>query len=367
VSPACGAGSRSYDLGVTLADLLAEQHDLLIERFAESAKRQAKSAGLDRVELIDSMAFFLDDLVDVLASGARIDRKHSAAASHGVERLSIGFRVERVVQEYMLVAELILEAAEQRDYAPSTAEVRMLMAAVGEGAAIAASEYVRRREADLLQRESEHSAFLAHELRNSLTSARFAFDLLRRREFADPASLVHIIDSGLREAAARIDGALAGARVRGGVVSLVRVFPRLMLEEIAAEVRPQAEARQIQLIIDGAHDLVGTADARLLRSALDNLTTNAVKFSRPGGTVKLSVAVHGGHLKFEVADSCGGIDEEKLDRLFRPFVQASSERSGFGLGLAIARECAEAQGGALELRNVPEHGCVFTLTLPVQP
>ncbi|MGZ3438689.1 MAG: sensor histidine kinase [Polyangia bacterium] len=351
---------------MTLADLLAEQHDLLTERFADAARNQAKSAGLDRVELIDSMAFFLDDLVDALASGARIDREHSAAASHGVERLSIGFRVERVVQEYMLVAELILQAADERGYAPSTVEVRTLMEAVGEGAAIAASEYVRRREADLLQRESEHSAFLAHELRNSLTSARFAFDLLRRREFGDPESLVHIIDSGLREASSRIDGALAGARVRGGVVSPVRVFPRLMLEEIAAEVRPQAEARQIQIIIEGEQDLAGNADARLLRSALDNLTTNAVKFSRPGGTVKLSVAAHGGELRFEVADSCGGIDETRLERLFRPFEQASSERSGFGLGLAIARECAEAQGGKLELRNVPEIGCVFILSLPIQ-
>ena len=358
---------RSYDLNVTLADLLAAQHDLVVERFGDSAKQLAKGAGLDRVELIDSMPFFIDDLVDVLASGVRIDPNRSAAASHGVERLAVGFRVDRVVQEYVLVADLILELADEHDYAPSISEVRTLMEAVGDGAAIAAREYVRRREADLLQRESEHAAFLAHELRNSLTSARFAFDLLRRREFADPASLVHIIDNGLREAAARIDVALTGARVRGGVVSPVRVFPRLMLEEIAAEVRPQAEARQIQLIVDGAQNLVGTADARLLRSALENLTTNAVKFSRPGGTVKLSAAVQVGRLHFEIADSCGGVDEEKLDRLFRPFVQASSERSGFGLGLTIARECAEAQGGTLELRNVPGHGCVFTLTLPVQP
>jgi signal transduction histidine kinase len=351
---------------VTLADLLAEQHDRLIERFVVEAGKQARTSGLDRVELIDSMAFFIDDLVDALASGAHIDRKHSAAASHGVERLSIGFRVERVVQEYMLVAELILALAEEHGYAPSTAEVRALMTAVGQGAAIAASEYVLRREADLVQRESEHAAFLAHELRNSLTSARFAFDLLRRREFADPSSLAQIVDSGLREAAARIDGALTGARVRGGVVSPVRVFPRLMLEEIAAEVRPQAAARQIELIVDGAQDLEGVADARLLRSALDNLTTNAIKFSRPGGSVTLRTAMRSAYLTFEVADSCGGLEDGAAERLFRPFVQASSERSGFGLGLAIARECAEAQGGSLELRNVPDHGCVFTLSIPAQ-
>jgi signal transduction histidine kinase len=70
---------------------------------------------------------------------------------------------------------------------------------------------------------------------------------------------------------------------------------------------------------------------------------------------------------FDVADTCGGVDEDAVERLFRPFVQAGEERSGFGLGLALARECAEAQGGSLKITNVPGHGCIFTLALPLQP
>ena len=199
-----------------------------------------------------------------------------------------------------------------------------------------------------------------------MAAARFAFDLLRRREFTDPASLVSIIDGGLRQAAARIDDVLAGARVRGGVVSLVRVFPRLMLDEIGAALHPQADAKQIAIIVEAQTDLTGHADARLLRSALENLASNAVKFSCAGGTVKLAALTRGQHLVFEVSDSCGGIDEAVIDRLFRPFVQGGDERSGFGLGLALARECAEAQGGVLRVANVPGHGCVFTLAIPIE-
>jgi len=353
--------------GVTLAEIVAEQHDLLVERFIAEGFRMAEAAGLERVELIDSMAFFLDDLVETLASGVHLARETSAAASHGVERLSIGFRIDRVVLEYMLVARLVLEVAEAHGVTPTMSELQTLLTAVGDGAAIAAAEYSRRRESDLLLRESEHAAFLAHEVRNSLASARFAFDLLRRRDFADPPPLVAIVDGGLRQASSRIDDALAGARVRGGVVSPVRVFPRLMLEEIAAHLKPQSQARQIDISVEAPHDLTAQADARLLRSALENLTSNAVKFSCQGGSVVLRALVRGENMVFEVADSCGGLDENALDRLFRPFVQAGDERTGFGLGLTIARECAEAQGGALTVTNLPTRGCIFTLKLPRSP
>jgi hypothetical protein len=352
---------------VALADLIAEQHDLIVERFVEEAKREAAGAGLERVELIDSMAFFLDDLVETLATDARLDPKESAAASHGVERLSIGFRVDRVVREYVLVGELILDIALEHGVMPTIAETRTLVTSVGEGAAIAAAEYVRRREADLLHREAEHAGFLAHEVRNSLASARFAFELLKRRDFADPTPLVTIVDGGLRQASARIDDALAGARVRGGVISPVRVYVQLMLDEIAAQLRPQAEARQIEITSTAEHDLSLHTDARLLRSALENLASNGVKFSRQGGGVSLRGHCEGERMLFEVADSCGGVDESAIDRLFHPFVQAGEERSGFGLGLALARECAEAQGGSLRITNVPGHGCIFTLALPLQP
>lgn len=353
---------------MSLADLIAEQHDYLVERFVEEAKRHSLASSVPRIELIDSMSFFLDDLVAVLAGEKQIRPEDSAAASHGVERLAIGFRVDRVVREYVLVAQLVLEVAHQHGITPTPREMMLLLDAIGDGGALAAAEYVRRREADLLQRESEHAAFLAHEVRNALGSARFAFGLLRRRQHADEDKpLVDIVDSGLRQAGQRIDDALTGARVRGGLITAVRIFPVLMLEEISAELLPQAKARGIQIHVEGSPGLEAQADVRLMRSALENLANNAVKFSHDGGHVTLRATAHLEKLDIEVADECGGLDESMLDRLFRPFVQAGEERSGFGLGLAIARECAEAQGGGLRVRNIPGTGCVFTLTIPLQP
>jgi hypothetical protein len=66
----------------------------------------------------------------------------------------------------------------------------------------------------------------------------------------------------------------------------------------------------------------------------------------------------------EVADACGGLPPGKVDDLFAPLVQRGENRSGFGLGLAIARQAVEAHGGSIDVRDDPGDGCVFTIELP---
>ncbi|MDB4969285.1 MAG: Sensory box histidine kinase/response regulator [Myxococcales bacterium] len=349
---------------MNLAELVAQQHDALLERFVGEARKFPEAEGVDRVELIDSMSFFLDDVVAALAGETRIARGDSAAGSHGVERLRLGFRIDRVVREYALIGQLILEMAAAREVQPTPQEQVLLLRTVSDGAAIAASEYMRRRESDVAAREAAHAGFLAHELRNSLASARFAFDVLRRRVAGDVVSLVNIVDASLRQANQHLDDALAGARLRGGVVSSVPVFLGLMIDEIATEITPQASEKRLALEIDADRRLELTGDPRLIRSALTNLMQNAVKFSRPGGKVQVRARAHAGEMIVDVEDACGGIAADKIDRIFAPFEQAGSDGSGFGLGLVIARDSAEAQGGSLRVQNVPDRGCVFTLSLP---
>jgi signal transduction histidine kinase len=68
----------------------------------------------------------------------------------------------------------------------------------------------------------------------------------------------------------------------------------------------------------------------------------------------------------EVEDECGGLPAGKAEDLFRPFEQRGTNRSGLGLGLAIARESVETNGGLVRARNLPGRGCVFTIDLPRQ-
>ena len=109
------------------------------------------------------------------------------------------------------------------------------------------------------------------------------------------------------------------------------------------------------------------ADERLLDSALSNLVRNAVKFSAPGATVHLRAKQSVERVVLEVEDQCGGLPEGAVEKMFSPFVQLGQDRSGFGLGLAISKRAAELHKGDLRVHDVPGHGCVFVLDLPLEP
>ena len=66
----------------------------------------------------------------------------------------------------------------------------------------------------------------------------------------------------------------------------------------------------------------------------------------------------------EVEDECGGLPPGKAEELFQPFEQRGGDRSGLGLGLAISRQGVEANGGAIEVKDLPGKGCIFSITLP---
>jgi signal transduction histidine kinase len=70
-------------------------------------------------------------------------------------------------------------------------------------------------------------------------------------------------------------------------------------------------------------------------------------------------------LCIEVADQCGGLPPGRAEELFTPLVQRHGDRSGFGLGLAIVLQAAEAHGGTAKVHDVPHVGCVFSLDLPL--
>src|SRR4029453_18659879 len=71
-----------------------------------------------------------------------------------------------------------------------------------------------------------------------------------------------------------------------------------------------------------------------------------------------------GRILIEVEDECGGLPPGQAEDLFRPFAQRSSDRSGLGLGLAVAREGVAVNGGEIRVRNLPGRGCIFTMELP---
>src|SRR5262249_40802734 len=137
----------------------------------------------------------------------------------------------------------------------------------------------------------------------------------------------------------------------------------------AAEARPRAENRHLELLIDAADDLPPVAaDPARLSQALSNLLDNALTYTPPGGTIRLSARVtEGGQMRLSVSDTGPGIPPEYLPRVFDRFfrVPGQSAPSGTGLGLAIVREVVASMGGTTRCESRPGEGTTFHLDLPV--
>jgi signal transduction histidine kinase len=91
---------------------------------------------------------------------------------------------------------------------------------------------------------------------------------------------------------------------------------------------------------------------------------NACKFTLMGGNVFLRASTSAERVLIEVGDECGGLPPGKAGELFGAFQQRGENRSGLGLGLFISRKGIEANAGRLGVKDVPGHGCVFTIDLP---
>ena len=130
----------------------------------------------------------------------------------------------------------------------------------------------------------------------------------------------------------------------------------------------EAEDRDITVNVRIDQNAELYVDRRLMRSALNNLVRNAVKYSCRGSSVELRGRVEGARAIVEVEDACGGLPPGKVEQAFAPFVRlAANDEPGFGLGLAIAKQAVDAHAGTIRVQNLPGKGCIFVLELPLAP
>lgn len=340
----------------------------IVARWASRVKGTLTPESLPRAELADHMPAFLEELSDALRQ-EESPSESPTAAKHGVQRLRLGFNLGAVVREYGVLHESICEVAQESGVAATQGESRVLIGALITGIADASDEYAQQRTAELQRQATEHYAFIAHELRNPLNSARLALRLLWDKGRIDPSEhLAGVLDRGLRQMQELMDHSLELAREAwGAMLSRGEVDLRMLLRDLEGLVAIDAEAKGARFrcsLDSGGKDHV-TLDPRLVSSALSNVTRNAVKFTKAGTDVELRARVAGGHLTIEVEDACGGLEPGMVERAFAPFVQGNARKDGFGLGLAIAKQAVDAHGGTIRVQNLPGKGCVFVLDFPL--
>ena len=139
-----------------------------------------------------------------------------------------------------------------------------------------------------------------------------------------------------------------------------------MAEEILTDLAPLAEKKGVALVCDG--DGVMTGSDTLIYRLLFNLTENAIRYNRPNGTVRISIAEEETQIVVRVADSGCGIPEEYRRSIFQPFFRVDKSRSraygGVGLGLSLVWEIARLHGGEVLVEKSTEEGTTMAVRFP---
>lgn len=229
------------------------------------------------------------------------------------------------------------------------------------------------KERELRLLKDRFISIMSHELRSPLTSIQLAADMLRK--YGDRATedekreSLETIEAQVRSLSELVADVMTISKTEftGELLSLETLDLETYLRDIL-ETLSFTHHRTHRLVFTGLGRRVeARADRKLLRRALVNLLTNAIKYSPAGGEVRLSLALDGDDAVIRISDQGIGIPPEDLSRLFEPFHRAANVAGlpGTGLGLLIAKQSVELHGGSISVESAVGQGTTFTVRLPL--
>ena len=218
----------------------------------------------------------------------------------------------------------------------------------------------------------------AHDLRNPLASIRGLAEFLSDGTVGiltpDQLDLVKTIHSASQSMLELVNELLDVATIEAGELRL-----QLELHDLGSLLEKSVYLSNIEAVKKGtkivftpsAQPSSALVDAAKIRQVIDNLISNAAKFSPLGSTITVELHANPGIRGFSVRDQGPGIPEAEKDKLFKDFGRLSVKPTGgeksTGLGLAICRKIVDAHGGMIGAQNLPSLGCEFRVTLPCPP
>ncbi len=217
---------------------------------------------------------------------------------------------------------------------------------------------------------------VSHELKTPVTIISGFLELLLSSEFGkiteEQKNVIETIKRNTSRLIRLIDNLVTLRGLEFHEISLEKeiIFPNEMLEEVIEETKNFVEQKNLSLEYDIQDNLpLIRGDKYKIVQVMFNLIDNAIKFTPPGGKIRIKAKRLKKNIKISVEDTGIGISEEEIPNIFKRFYQidgsTTRKYSGTGIGLTISKDIVEAHGGKIFARNKYSNGCIFSFILPI--
>lgn len=225
---------------------------------------------------------------------------------------------------------------------------------------------------DAFQREKQFTADASHELKTPLAVIKGTLEILVRkpREREQYETKVQFCLTELNRMARLIDQLLMLARYESNKMNprIESVLLSSPIDDVIKRVLPFALEKQISFNVQNTENMRVAADPAMIEMILENIISNALKYSPTGSSITIAVERHDGTIICSITDQGIGIPEEKLQAIFERFYRVDSSRNsntgGFGLGLSIVKKLADLQLIKVSVKSQKNRGTSFSLIFP---
>ena len=384
ISAADDMGNGDYGVAIDLP-AQSELHRLgvALRRIARRAGEQIAAVGSERDHLRATVAGMAEGVLvtdgdgDVRLVNPSFKELLGVAADAPPEQVLALAREPALEDLIVRAAERGIEAraeVERQDPERGTERAIAFVAsplAGREGVVLVARDTTESERLDRMRRD--FVANVSHELRTPLAAIRGYAETLVDGAAAEAETAQRFsqrIFDQCRRLGALLDDLLTLSRLEGTAAPAARnsVDLRELVIEAVDRLRPAAEAKQVALVVEPGVAPVVEGDEDGLLRLISNLLDNAIKYNRPGGSVRARLTEGQGQIALEVEDDGIGIPAASLPRIFERFYRVdkgrSREEGGTGLGLAIVKHVAQSHGGKVDVESRVGEGTRFRVVLP---